>query len=88
MVGGAGTILPHWAAAVQKLILVQPSSAAAERVFSLLKASSSERQDHALQDYFETSFELQYNNGDIVRVLVACSNEPKKTSLSITANWL
>ena len=31
--------LPHWSASVRKVILVQPSSAAAERVFSLLKAS-------------------------------------------------
>ena len=28
--------LPYWAAAVQKMVVVQPSSAAAERVFSLL----------------------------------------------------
>ena len=31
--------LPHWSAAVQDVVLVQPSSAAAEHVFSLLKAS-------------------------------------------------
>ena len=30
------TDLPSWSAAVEKLVLVQPSSAAAERVFSLL----------------------------------------------------
>ena len=28
--------LPHWSAAAEKAILIQPSSAAAERVFSLL----------------------------------------------------
>ena len=53
--------LPHWSAAVKKIILVQPSSAAAERVFSLLKASFSDRQDGALQDYLEVSLMLQYN---------------------------
>ena len=29
--------LPNWAAVVKKLLLIQPSSASAERVFSLLK---------------------------------------------------
>ncbi len=53
--------LPHWSAAVRKIILVQPSSAAAERVFSVLKASFNESQDHALQDYLESSLMLQYN---------------------------
>ena len=46
------------------MILVQPSSAAAEKVFSLLKASFNERQDGALQDYIETSLMLQYNKRD------------------------
>ena len=53
--------LPPWVAAGRNIVLVQPSSAAAERVFSLLKASFNERQDHALQDYLETSLMLQYN---------------------------
>ncbi len=38
-----------------------PSSVAAERVFSVLKASFNESQDHALQDYLESSLMLQYN---------------------------
>ena len=29
--------LPHWADVVKKLLVIQPSSASAERVFSLLK---------------------------------------------------
>ena len=53
--------LPHWSAAVKKIIPVQPSSAAAEHVFSLLKASFSDRQDGALLDYLEVSLMLQYN---------------------------
>ena len=36
-------------------------TAAAERVFSLLKNSFNERQDLALQDYLEASLMLQYN---------------------------
>ena len=40
------------------MILIQPSSVAAQRVFSLLKA---EKEDAALQDYVEVSIMLQYN---------------------------
>ena len=54
--------LPHWAAAVKMVILVQPSSAATERVFSLLRATFSDQQQAALQDYVETSVMLQYNH--------------------------
>ena len=54
--------LPVWAAAFRKVLLVQPSSAAAsERVFSLLNASFNDQQDHSLHDYIETSLMLQYN---------------------------
>ena len=55
------TTLPHWSAAAKKMILIQPSSAAAERVFSLLKVSFGEQQEMALQDYVEASIMLQYN---------------------------
>ena len=40
------------------VLLVQPSSAAAEKTFSLLKSSFGERQDSFLQ---ESSVMLQYN---------------------------
>ena len=53
--------LPCWAAAARKVLLVQPSSAASERVFSLLKASFNPQQQSSLQDYIETSLMLQYN---------------------------
>ena len=56
------TDLPHWSTAVRDVVLVQPSSAAAERVFSLLKASFGPQQDSALQDYVQSSIMLQYNN--------------------------
>ena len=36
--------LPKWSAAARQILLVQPSSAAAERVFSLLTASFTEQQ--------------------------------------------
>ena len=54
--------LPTWAKAAQQVFLVQPPSAASERVFSLLRNSFGERQNTALQDYIETSLMLQYNN--------------------------
>jgi hypothetical protein len=53
--------LPHWSKCAKKIFLLQPSSAAAERVFSLLNSSFGERQDNALKDYIEASLMLQYN---------------------------
>ena len=41
---------------------MQPSSAAAERAFSLLSAAFSDQQDSALADYLQASVMLQYNN--------------------------
>ena len=55
------TDLPNWSAAACKVVLVQPSSAAAERVFSILSTSFGPQQDLALQDYIECSTMLQYN---------------------------
>ena len=55
------TELPCWSAAARKVLLVQPSSAASERVFSLLKSSFGDQQDSTLQDYIEASLMLQYN---------------------------
>ena len=56
------TQLPTWAKAARQVLLVQPSSAASERVFSLLRNSFGERQNASLQDYIETSLMYQYNN--------------------------
>ena len=52
--------LPHWLNCLKKVLLVQPSSASAERVFSLLKASFGPQQDNSLQDYVQSSLMLQY----------------------------
>ena len=54
--------LPHWSSAVMKVLLVQPSSAAAERVFSILNSSFNDSQEHALADYLQACVMLQYNN--------------------------
>ena len=44
------------------LLLIQPSSAAAERVFSLLENSFTKRQERSLQDYVSLSIMLQNNS--------------------------
>ena len=59
---GHSADLPNWSSATADILLVQPSSAAAERVFSLLKASFGSQQDTTLNDYIECSLMLQYNN--------------------------
>ena len=48
--------LPHWASAVKQVLLVQPSSATAKRVFSILRASF-----NALVDYLQARVMSQYN---------------------------
>jgi hypothetical protein len=53
--------LPHWSAACRSMILYQPSSAAAERVFSMLRQSIGVRQGSSLQDYQAASVMLAYN---------------------------
>ena len=54
--------LPQWAAAVKKILIVQPSSAAVERVFSMLNNAFKDKQQNSLQDYIEVSTMLRYNN--------------------------
>ena len=44
---------------------MQPSSAAAERVFSILKRSFSDTLYGSLQDLIEPSVMLQYNDRDV-----------------------
>ena len=46
----------------KKAFLVQPSSAAAERVFSVLNNSFGANQTNSLEDYVEATVMLQYNN--------------------------
>lgn len=54
--------LPNWSAAVKKILLVQLSSASAERVFSLLQNAFSKQQEAALEETVETSVMLRYND--------------------------
>jgi hypothetical protein len=55
--------LPHWSSVVKTLLLIQPSSASAERTFSILANSVNAQQDRTLEDYLEACVILQYNNG-------------------------
>ena len=50
--------LPNWARACKTTFLLQPSSAASERAFSILSVF----QRPSLQDYIEASVMLQYNS--------------------------
>lgn len=53
--------LPFWSAAAKLILLMQPSSASSERVFSILTTAFGHLQDLALQDYIVCSFMLQFN---------------------------
>ena len=53
--------LPYWSATTKRLALVQPSSAAAERVFSLLRAAFNDKQVDALEDNLAVSVMMAYN---------------------------
>jgi hypothetical protein len=56
--------LPSWSTAVKKILLVQPCSASAERVFSLLHNAFNRQQDAALEETVEISVMLRYNKQD------------------------
>ena len=47
---------------VEKLVFVQPSSAAAERVFSLLVTIFGSQQHNALEDMIEAALMLRVND--------------------------
>ena len=52
--------LPKWANGFKKVLLVQPSSAVAERVYSSLQRFTVQQQS-PLEDYIELSVMLQFN---------------------------
>ena len=53
--------VPKWSETAQNVFLLQPSSGAAERVFSVLNNTFGKRQLSTLEDYVEASVMLQYN---------------------------
>jgi len=58
--------LPVWSDATKRVLVVQPSSAAVERVFSILNTAFGNYQQNSLQDYIEVSTMLKYNSRDIL----------------------
>ena len=53
---GSDFCFPHWSSAVWKVLLVQPSSATAEHVFSMLNQSFGEQKQNALEDLVESIY--------------------------------
>lgn len=62
--------LPRWASAVKQVLVVQPSFAMVERVFSILKASFNEQQNCVLVDYLHASVMSQDNQRYGLRTLI------------------
>ena len=54
-------VLNPWYECVKVVALLQPSSAAAERVFAILRKQFSKYQDSTLEDYKGGSIKLRYN---------------------------
>lgn len=54
-------LLPTWSAMARAFATLTPSSAAAERVFSILKNSFGRRQTGSLEDYVSAACMLQFN---------------------------
>ena len=62
--------LPNWSSVVKKVLLVQPSSASAERVFSIMKNFFTNQQDAALEQTVEASVMLYYNQNQRNKLVV------------------
>ena len=54
--------LPNWSSACRIALLIQPSSAVVERMFSLLPNSFGDAQSRSMEDYVESSIMLHYNS--------------------------
>ena len=54
--------LPSWSIGLKKVLAMQPSLAAAERVFSLLSRGFGDLQENSLTDYIEASIMLRFNH--------------------------
>ena len=61
--------LPYWSAVVKKILLVQPSSASAERVFSIMKNFFSSKQESALEETVEAAVMLCYNRNQRKKIV-------------------
>ena len=75
---------PNWWKVAAILVLIQPSSAACERVFSLLNNSFSNKQSKALADYIILSLMMQFNKR---RVTPKISKTPEALESSRPPPW-
>ena len=62
--------LPNWPSALKKMLQVQPRSASAERVFSIMKNFYTDQQENALEETVEASVMLLYNGNLRKKLLV------------------
>ena len=62
--------LPNWSSIVKKVILVQPSSTSAERVFSIMKNFFTNQQDAGLEESVKASFMLCNNQSQRNKIVV------------------
>ena len=60
-----GKKMPTWREAAKIVFAIPPSSAASERVFSLLKAMFGEAQDSNLADVIQAALMLRYNTRSV-----------------------
>ena len=60
-----GSKFPAWAEAAQIVFAFTPNSAAAERVFSLLKLMFGDQQAHLLADIIQAALMLRYNKRQV-----------------------
>ena len=81
--------LPTWYVGFQVIALLQPSSAAAERVFSQLRSTFGDQQGSTLEDYKEASIMMRFNRTYRVswtHMYHTCKYIVAKRSLSLTTN--
>ena len=60
-----GTKMPTWRKAAKIILAIPPTSAASERVFSLVEAMFGKDQDRALSDLIRGSLMLRYNKRNV-----------------------
>mmetsp|Transcript_4954 Transcript_4954/g.6529 ORF Transcript_4954/g.6529 Transcript_4954/m.6529 type:complete len:89 (-) Transcript_4954:49-315(-) len=56
-----GSHMPTWARVVKQILILCATSAAVERLFSLLRDKFDQLMGNSLEDYIETSMMLNYN---------------------------
>ena len=60
-----GTKMPAWRKAARIIFAIPPTSAASERVFSLLEAMFGKDQESSLSDLIQAALMLRYNGRNV-----------------------